>query len=314
MNDTRRIVLDALASGPTSGPTLAARASVSRAAIWKQIQALRAEGFTIESDSDGYAIVDAPAYGSAAAIEFGLQAPYEVEFHDALESTNLRGRELAEAGRENVVVIADRQTGGRGRLDRSWSSPPGGVWVSIVLRPTVPPAHAPMFTLVGALAAVEAIRSIDVAASIKWPNDVLVSDAPDAPDRKVSGILTEMEGEADRVSWLVVGIGLNADVDASKLPAGATSLREITGETVDRGAIARTLLESFAEYVRDLDSVLDAWRRYNSTIGNRVRIDTPTGTIEGTAVDVVSPGALVVDTGTEQEVVHAGDCEHLRPR
>jgi len=324
MNDTRRAILSALEDGPVEGPALADRLGVSRAAVWKQIEALREAGFGIESGDDGYEVVSVPDYG-AAAIAFGLDAPYRIEYHDRLPSTNDRARELADDGESDVVVVADEQTGGRGRLDREWRAPSGGVWASLLCRPRRPPAEVPIYTLAAAVAVARAAREAGVDARIKWPNDVLVpaadgdtSAAGDrgAPaERKLAGVLTEMEGEADRVSWLVVGIGVNANVDADTLPPAATSLRAEVGG-VDRRVFLQRVLETFAELTADdadLSAILDAWRERASTLGRRVRVETPTETIEGEAVDVRFPGALVVRTDDGERVVSAGDCEHLRP-
>ncbi|MFC6824620.1 biotin--[acetyl-CoA-carboxylase] ligase [Halopelagius fulvigenes] len=319
MNETRRALLDALSDGPVAGPELADRLGVSRAAVWKQVEALREDGFGVESGDDGYRVTDVPEYGESA-IAFGLDAPFEVEYHDSLDSSNDRGRELAVEGASDVVVVADEQTGSRGRLKREWTAPSGGVWMSLVLRPDRPPAHVPAFTLAAAVATTRAAREAGVDAHIKWPNDVLVGAGDDPDDdaeaarrggRKLAGILTEMEGEADRVSWLVVGIGVNANVDAADLPPGATSIREEAGD-VDRRAFVQRLLEEFHSLREDTEAVLPAWREYASTLGRRVRVETPGGTVEGEAVDVRFPGALVVRTDDGEEVVHAGDCEHLR--
>ena len=313
MNETRRELLSALEEGPVDGPTLADRVGVSRAAVWKQVEALRNEGFVIESGDGGYRVVDVPDYG-AAAVAFDLDAPYTVEYHDRLASTNDRARELAADGAEDVVVVADEQTGGRGRLDRAWTAPAGGIWASLVLRPERPPAEVPMYTLAAAVAVARAAREAGVEATIKWPNDVLVAGA-DGDERKLAGILTEMEGEADRVSWLVVGVGVNANLDPEALPGDATSLRAETGGDVDRRRFAATLLERFAalaETADRSDEILAAWRERASTLGRRVRVDTAEGVVEGTAVDVTEPGALVVDTDEGRRRVHAGDCEHLR--
>jgi BirA family biotin operon repressor/biotin-[acetyl-CoA-carboxylase] ligase len=210
-------------------------------------------------------------------------------------------------------VLADEQTGSRGRLRRAWSAPSGGVWLSIVFRPDCPPAHAPIYTLAAAVATTRAAREAGVDASIKWPNDVIVSDdTAERGGRKLAGILTEMEGEANRVSWLLVGIGVNANVDASALPASATSIREEAGD-VERRLFVQRLLETFDELRGDPDSVLDAWREHADTLGRRVRVETTSETIEGVAVDVEFPGALVVRTDEEDRVIHTGDCEHLRP-
>jgi BirA family biotin operon repressor/biotin-[acetyl-CoA-carboxylase] ligase len=312
MNETRRALLDALPGGPVPGPALADRLGVSRAAVWKQVEALREEGFDVDSTDAGYVVRGVPEFG-AAAVEYGLDAPYTVEYHDSIGSTNDRARELATAGETDVVVLADEQTGGRGRLRREWSAPSGGVWLSVVLDPACPPAHAPVYTLAAAVATTRAAREAGVDAVIKWPNDLLVADDDaDRGGRKLAGVLTEMEGEADRVSWLLVGVGVNANVDADSLPAGATSIRAEAGD-VDRRVFVQRLLEAFHDLRGDPDTILDAWREYADTLGRRVRVETGSERIEGEAVDVVFPGALVVRTPEGERTVHAGDCEHLRP-
>ena len=313
MNETRRALLAALEAGAVAGPALADQLGISRAAVWKQVDALREEGLDIESTDDGYEVTGVPAYG-AAAIEFGLDAPYTVEYHDAVDSTNNRARELTGEGRRNVAVVADEQTGSRGRLDRSWTAPSGGVWCSIVCQPDLPAAHIPLSALAAGVATVSACREAGVEAHLKWPNDVLIGESGARGGRKLAGILTEMEGEEDRVSWLIAGIGVNANIDAAELPAEATSLRQELGADVDRRVFVQRLLESFDECLDGPDSVLDQWRAYSSTLGQQVRVETTNRTIEGEAVDVQFPGALVVETDSGQEVVHAGDCEHLRPK
>jgi BirA family biotin operon repressor/biotin-[acetyl-CoA-carboxylase] ligase len=312
MHDTRERVLSALADGPVSGPELASRLDVSRAAVWKHVEALREAGFAITSGDDGYALTDVPEFGGPA-VAYELDAPFEIEYHDAIPSTNARARELADEGATDVVVLADEQTGGRGRLDRTWHSPSGGIWLSVLFRPEVPMAGTPVFTLAAAVAVARAAREAGVEAVIKWPNDVLV--AVDGEERKLVGILTEMEGEADRVSWVVVGIGINANVDPEELPsdAGATSLSAVRGEPVDRRRFTQRVLETFDTVGTDPEAILEEWREYATTLGREVRIDTPDGEIVGEAVDIEYPGSLVVDTGDEHVTVAAGDCDHLRP-
>ena len=307
MQETRARVLDRIAAGPVGGPQIAEDLGISRAAVWKHVEALRAAGFEIDSAEAGYELTSIPEFGGLA-VEFGLDAPYEVEYHETIDSTNARARDLAVDGRANVVVLADAQTGGRGRLDRAWSSPSGGVWLSILIRPDVPPTQAPAYTLAAAVATTRAVREAGVDASIKWPNDVLVGD------RKLAGILTEMEGEANRVSWLVVGIGINANVHAADLPTdrSVTTVREEFGD-VDRRELTQTLLAAFHELTVDLQQVLPAWRKLSSTLGQRVRVETPGEEIVGDAVDVRFPGSLVVETAEGTREVTAGDCEHLRP-
>jgi BirA family biotin operon repressor/biotin-[acetyl-CoA-carboxylase] ligase len=315
MTDTRRALLDALEGDTVRGPDLAERLGVSRAAVWKQVEALREEGVGIESTGEGYAVTDLPEFGGAA-VEFGLDAPFAVEFHETIPSTNDRAREAAtEDGAADLAVVAAEQSAGKGRLDRAWSAPAGGIYCSLVLRPDRPPAHAPVYTLAAAVAVTRAAREAGVDAIIKWPNDVLVHDDSTARGgKKLCGVLTEMEGEADRVAWLVVGIGVNANIAADDLPEGATSLLEERGEPVERRVFLQRVLEQFHELRNDPDSVLDAWREHATTLGQRVRVDTPGGKIVGDAVDVAFPGALLVETDdSERKRVTAGDCEHLRP-
>lgn len=315
MSETRRALVDALEAGPVSGPALAEQLGVSRAAVWKHVEALREAGLPVESTDEGYAVVGDPGYG-APGIAYGLDAPYEVEFHDAHPSTNDRARELAREGATDVVVVADEQTAGRGRLDRGWTGPPGGVYASVLCRPDRPPAEAPLFTLAAAVAVTRATREAGVDAGIKWPNDVVVpgSDRADAGrgGAKLAGVLTEMEGEADRIGWLVVGTGVNANVDADGLPAGATSLRDERGGDVDRRRFLQRVIEEFHALREAPDAVLPAWRDHALTLGRRVRVETPDRVVEGEAVDVRFPGGLVVETADGTETVHAGDCEHLR--
>ncbi|KTG28035.1 biotin--[acetyl-CoA-carboxylase] ligase [Haloferax profundi] len=353
MSDTRRTLLAALAEGSVSGPELADRLGVSRAAVWKHVESLRDDGFGIESTDEGYVVTDVPEYGGPA-IEYGLDADYDVEFHDVLASTNDRARERAAEGASDVVVVAREQSASRGRKDRVWTSPDGGVWMSVLVRPDEPPAFAPLYTLAMAVAVCDAAREAGVGASIKWPNDVIVSEAnnrssdssesdgvivsevndnssgasasdvgpanevsgraerPSHPYRKLCGILTEMEGEADRVSWLVIGAGINVNIDPATLPEGATSVSAEAGD-VERRVFVQRVLERFDELRTDLDSVLPAWRERADTLGRRVRVHTAGGVVEGEAVDVEHPGTLVVQTDDGAVRVHAGDCEHLRP-
>ena len=310
MQETRKRVLDALAEGPASGPAVAETLDISRAAVWKHVEALREAGFEVESREDGYVLTNVPEFGGAA-VEYGLDAPFDVEYHDSTDSTNERARELAGEGADDVVVLADGQTGGRGRLDREWSSPSGGIYLSIVCRPDLPPAQVPVYTLASAVAAAEAVRAAGVDAEIKWPNDLLVPTR-DGDTRKLVGVLTEMEGEADCVSWVVVGVGLNANVDVDAVPETATTMCEQIGD-VDRADLTRRLLERFDELRADPESVLPAWRELSSTLGRQVRVETPDGEVVGEAVDVAFPGTLVIETESGEERVSAGDCEHLRP-
>lgn len=307
MTDTRHVILDALADGPATGPELADRLNITRTAVWYHIDALRATGFTITATPEGYSVEEAPDYGGAA-IAYGLDAPFTVEFHDTIGSTNDRARELATTGTSDVVVIAEAQTSGRGRLSRDWTSPPGGIWLSLALHPAFPPAHAPLLTLAAAVATARAIEETGVSVGVKWPNDVLTT----AEELKVAGILTELGTDAGRITWLVIGIGINANISTDALPAGATSLLAERGE-INRRTVVHRLLNEFDALRRHPDAILPAWREHTLTLGRSVRVDTPDGPVTGTAVDIAHPGSLLIDTDDDRVRVHTGDCEHLRP-
>lgn len=305
MEGTRRQILEEFEDGPVRESDLTARLDIPHEAVETHIEALCGMGFDIVSGNDGYELRSTPEYGPAVAV--GIDAPVEVEYHRTIDSTNRRARELAATGAENVVVLADEQTGGRGRLDRPWASPSGGIWLSVLLRPDALAAHAPLYTLAAAVATTRAVREAGVDATIKWPNDVLVAD------RKLAGILTEMESDGEHIEWLVVGIGLNANVDPKELPdERATSLRAERGD-VDRRLLTQRLLEELFALHDDHDTILPAWREYADTLGRRVRVETGDRTVVGEAVDIVHPGPLRIETADGSETVAVGDCEHLRP-
>ncbi len=310
MTPARSQILESLADGPADGPELAEHLGCSRSAVWKHIQALRDSGFDIEAGSNGYELAGIPEYG-AEAVELGLEAPYRVEYREQVSSTNDVAREFAERGEADVVFLADEQTGGRGRRDREWHSPAGGIWASIVIRPDLAPPRVPLVTLGAAVAVVEAVESVGIEAAIKWPNDVVV-ETDEAAGGKLAGILTEMAGESTQVSWVVVGIGLNANVDPETLATGATSIRALVGD-VNRRDVVQDLLTSFSDLVGDPDAILPRWLEYATTLGRAVRVETGSGTVIGQAADVTDVGALIVDTDDGRETIHAGECEHLRP-
>jgi len=232
-------------------------------------------------------------------------------------STQDSAKQLAEAGAlEGTVVVARTQVRGRGRLGRRWLSPDGGLWLSIVLRPTCPPARVAGLTLLTAVSITEAVRKVaKVEAGIKWPNDILVNG------KKLAGIITEMTAEMNVVKYVVLGIGLNVNVDTSEFPHDllmpATSLREETGRPVDLERILKACLNNLVRDYTKLDDgfedVLKRWTELSVVIGKEVKVSQPGQTIEGKAVGAHADGALeVVDADGVSHVVHAGDLSILR--
>lgn len=242
-----------------------------------------------------------------------------IHFYDQVESTNLLAVELAQGDApEGVVVLADQQLSGRGRGSRSWHSPAGvGIYCSVILRPQVEPEKGQLITLMAGVSIAKAIeRQTELSPRVKWPNDVLIND------KKVAGILLEARVSGARIGYAVIGFGINANNGRGDLPedirANASSLRMELKKTVDRGAL---VIEIFSELEKlyhnfqrgDFSVILEQWRHYSSTLGQRVRIWRKDKATEGLAFDLTENGGLLVTLAEGKQIVfHAGDIEHLK--
>ncbi len=316
-NFERVLALLREAGEPVSGAVLSRSLGVSRTAIWKYIGELRKRGYRIEArPARGYRLVRAPDRllpGEIARLLATSRIGREIRYFERIGSTNTEAAALARQGAtEGSVVIAEAQTRGRGRMGREWFSPAGvNLYASIVLRPSVPPAVAPQLSLVAGLAAARALEAQGVAPlGIKWPNDVL------AGGKKIAGVLTETEAEADRVRWVVLGIGVNLNCLPARFPAHlrkiATSVRISTGRKVDRCQFAARL---FAEIERLYDRFLESgfgalrgeFEERSSLTGQEVAVESGGRRIQGRALGVDEAGALVIQTASGRERVVAGD-------
>jgi BirA family biotin operon repressor/biotin-[acetyl-CoA-carboxylase] ligase len=241
----------------------------------------------------------------------------------SLESTNktafkMADRPTPEGVPEGTLVLADTQTKGRGRMGRHWISPPAvNIYASIILRPTIPVLDAPVITCLAANSAVQAIRTCtQLEAAIKWPNDILMGE------KKVGGILTELSVVQNQVNCLVIGFGINVNLDPQVLPPQvrltATSLKTESRENVNRNKLVGELCNHFEErYLRLLKEgttlILKEFRLLTTTLGKTVKVITSSGTLEGNAEDVDPHGALILRTGSATHtVVRSGDVVHLR--
>ncbi|MGA1822299.1 MAG: biotin--[acetyl-CoA-carboxylase] ligase [Thermoplasmatota archaeon] len=240
-----------------------------------------------------------------------------VNFYDELESTNILAREMAEGNcRDGTVIVANRQTGGKGRMRRRWESPPGGLYLSVVLRPMIPAEQASIIPLIAGLAVSKAISTTALLeTSLKWPNDILIDE------RKVSGILVESSVKGEIMEFAVIGIGINANVDTSRFPddfsKSSISLMEKSGEAVDREELLRNILYFLDMiYARFMDGgglqLLDEWAERSSTVGSEVIINLSGGHIVGKAVGLDDTGALLLSREGEIIRITEGDCVHLR--
>jgi BirA family biotin operon repressor/biotin-[acetyl-CoA-carboxylase] ligase len=300
-------VLKALKSAldPLSGETLAGQLGLSRAGVWKRINRLKSLGYGIEgSPRRGYRLLAVPDKLLPEEVTLGLNTRLltgPIHYFESLASTNDLAKELGAKGApEGTVVLAESQTRGRGRLGRDWSSPPGvGLYVSLLLRPQLPPTELPPITLTAAVATVRAVRRVTgMAPGIKWPNDLLLNG------KKLGGILTEMETESDQIRHLVVGLGLNINNLAfpPELKDSATSLAlGGAGATFSRLLILQAWLEEFETLyerflAQEFASILAEWKKYSVTLGRPVTVRHGPRQTSGQALEVAPDGALLVQT------------------
>lgn len=289
-----------------SGEVLAKKLGISRVAIWKQIQKLKDRGYKITSDQNlGYRLVSRPDLLLPQEIQRGLFTNYigkKIYYFPELKSTNIMAKEKAlhraEGIDEGRLIIAERQSAGKGRLGREWFSPNGGIWLSIILYPQLSPSYISRITLMTAVAVVKAIKIYtQIESQIKWPNDILINE------KKVCGILTEMSAELDIINWVVVGIGINANIDHQDFPEdiqeNMISLKETSGKEISRVKLVQTFLQKFEKYYeilkrREFFSILKEWKLYSHTLGRKIRVDMGERIITGEAVDINEEGALIL--------------------
>ena len=304
-----------------SGEELSRLLGVTRTTVWKCINELRKLDYAIEASSrNGYRLVSKPdrLNGFEVAHRLGTAVVgRNVLYFDTLDSTNNHAKMLASGGCEDgTVIIAGNQTAGRGRIGKSWNSQENkGVYMTVVLRPAIPPEKIQLLTLAAAVAVVDAVRSVcGVEAGIKWPNDVVLEG------KKICGILTEMNCEMDIVNFAVLGIGINYSQTSADFPEElrdrAVSVlahlqaRGIQGNPPGRIDLARAVLTELDKGYAlltggDEGRIVEMWKRRSVTIGREVGIRHRDGSFTGTAVDITSDGRLVVSCsdGAVREVV-----------
>jgi BirA family biotin operon repressor/biotin-[acetyl-CoA-carboxylase] ligase len=245
----------------------------------------------------------------------GLRSPLArvVELHEAVASTQELARGLARAGTPHgTIVVAGVQEGGRGRLGRHWGSPRGGLWMSLVLRPSLVVGLASRITQTAAVGVAGALWEIGVEARIKWPNDLLVGG------KKLCGILAESGvGPDGRLDYAVLGIGVNANLDPADLGVTdreVTTIRYELGRDVDLLLLLRAVLSNLDAALgrlEDFETVLDEWRNLNCTLGERVRVRRFGETLEGRAVDLTPEGALLLAAPDGTVELFEGEIEQL---
>lgn len=310
-----------------SGESISEKLGVSRTAVWKYVTELRNDGYSIDSSpKKGYILKHAADILNAYEISYGLETSRIgriIKYMDEVDSTNNEAKKMAADGCcDGTVVVAGRQFAGRGRLGRGWDSMNSkGIWMSVVLRPALPPHDIQVITLAASLAVVKAIKSVTgIDTGIKWPNDIILDG------RKVCGILTEMSSEMDKINYVILGIGLNVNQDEGdfkgELEERAISLKihaiknghgafdRSNDALFERSSIIRAVLlelEKLCGKVENgnTDEIITEWKKMSVTLGKQVRIMLKNEECVGIATDITQNGCLVIkcSDGSVREVM-----------
>lgn len=294
---------------------MARRLGISRAAVWKQIQALRLRGYKIASSTRrGYFLMEMPDLLDAGRIKKNLVTNWlgrDILILPEASSTNAVALSSIGQRKSGSIILAETQKEGRGRLSRGWASPPGGIWMSLVLRPYIPLSRVYRINMAASVSICRAVCQLGLEAGIKWPNDILIRE------QKLCGILTELGAQVDRLDYAVVGVGLNANNDTAAFPGQwrSTSLAARLGRSIDRCALIAAILNEMEQALDDMESheLYEEWCSRSLTLGKRVRISSAEGELIGQVLDLDQDGALILEQGGDRRRILAGDCIHLRP-
>jgi len=315
MSSTRQKLIQLLQENDTkyiSGQYLSDKLNISRTAIWKHMNELKKDGYVIEGKANrGYRIISYPNKVSENTVRWNLQTEWlgkHVVHYESVPSTQPVAHKLAQNGASHgTVVIANEQTEARGRMDRPWyANTDKGMWLSIVIRPTIPPYIAPQLTLLTATVLAEVLADeVGVQAQIKWPNDLLING------KKVAGILTEMQAEQDQIQYVIIGIGLNVNQTredfVDEVAHRATSLFVETNKEWDLVPLIQRILETFeakyTEYIADgFHQVKKTWEDYGFKLHETIEIKTGKERWKGVFLGVAEDGALLAKRICDQVV------------
>ncbi|GIP15102.1 bifunctional ligase/repressor BirA [Paenibacillus montaniterrae] len=318
MNNNERLIQLLTASDQfISGEKISEELGISRTAVWKQIKKLEAQGYEIEAiTKQGYRLLYAPSPFQADKVEqvlAGHRFGHTIHYYDAVSSTQTIARELAEqGGKEGIVVLAEQQLQGKGRMGRNWHSPYAkGVWMSIILRPATPIQLAPQLTLLAAVALTRAIRTVTaLEVGIKWPNDILHQG------KKLSGILLESAAEEQQLRYVIAGLGIDVNLGEKdydqELLQKATSLRIESGKPQQREKLVEAIMLELEALFNLYDQkgfqpIAELWESYALSLGKRISLTTPQEQFEAVPLRLTAAGSIVVrmDDGSEREIYSA---------
>lgn len=308
-----------------SGEKLSKSLGLSRAAVWKNIKKLQSLGYKIESKQNaGYMLHQNTNLLFPWEISDGLQTDTigaKIYYFDIIDSTQNFALELSQKPHENgSVVIAERQTRGRGRLNRKWVSPKGGIWLSILLRPNFEPSYTSLFPMLTSLALSVAIeKTLKIKTELKWPNDVTIKGD------KVAGILIDAAIESNKIDYLVIGVGINFKIKPSKITREIKEDKKKYGiatlvKESQKGNPVKLIQQFLLELERYYNNVISdsignirkEWMKRSSTIGKNITATTTTGVLKGKAVGIDKTGALLLSSRGKVQRVLAGDIAYKR--
>jgi len=323
MSSTRRRLIELLQAKKheyISGQKLAEQLNISRNAIWKHMNELEEDGYKIEAKPRlGYRILDVPNKVSENTLKWGLQTKWlghHIVHKTSLPSTQILAHQLAQNdAKHGTIVITDEQTAGKGRMERPWDSKSKeGIWLSIILRPQIPPYLAPQLTLLTATVLADLVKEeTNLLPKIKWPNDLLIEQ------KKISGILTEMQAEQDQILYVIIGIGINVNQSITDFDPTirhrVTSLYEESNIKWDRRKLIQQLLHTFEKsyetYIGEgFTNVKHKWESYGFRIGEQISIKTLNEQWKSTFLGIAEDGALLIENKSgEIEKLYSGEIQ-----
>ena len=303
-----------------SGQDLSDVLKISRVAVWKHIKKIQTLGYKIESKQKlGYRLIDNTEKLLPWEITRDLKTQLigkRVYYFEEIDSTQNFAQNIAADKKENgTIIIAEKQTSGRGRLDRKWTSPKGGIWFSLIIHPKFDVSSSTLIPILSAVALSKSIKSVlDIETEVKWPNDITMNG------KKVAGVLVDASFQTNNIDYLILGIGINFDIDTKKLEKrltktpnfyGIDSLREKEDKTPPKKLLKEFLLQ-FEKNLFQLDKgekskIIKEWTKRAAGIGKKITINTSNGKISGISQGIDNDGALKIKTRNEIKKIYVGD-------
>ena len=307
-----------------SGQDLSDVLRISRVAVWKQIKKIQALGYTVESkQKEGYKLTKNSDLLLPWEIVLGLETKVlgqQAYYFDSVDSTQNEAMKMVnESKKEGIIIIAEKQTGGRGRSGRKWISPKGGIWFSIILHPKFDISNTTLFPIASSLALSIAIqKTCKVSTELKWPNDLTIKG------KKLAGMLIDASFESNKIENLVLGVGINFNVNVKEIENelkktpnfyGVSSLNDQKNKSTHIELIQSFLLELEKVYEElnknQIKKTIAEWTKRSSTIGKKVEMNTLDGKITGKAIKIDEDGGLIIKNKEKTSKVFAGDIIHL---